>query len=375
MIRGDISLISFVELLTEGTRFNADDCKPLQNLQVDIPIIEFKSGETIIKEGVTGDSAYLIISGSVEIQQRSRNKTLGQLGAGNIVGEMALSGYKTRAASVIALTDILAYRISRELYHKFQEILPDFQLLLTEKTYDQLSRKHQELIKRHEQLQELQKQKRALTYLFVTMILLLTSYALINSFLIQVMDLPSDGSAMFYISRAMELIGVGILIQIVRYTSLNLEKMGLRIKGSVRSAVESIAVSAVIMVFFYYWAEWANTNQGVDTGLDWSRFNWSYLTYLVIAPLQEWISRGVFQTSLEQLIENRYKGLLAVLITSMIFATLHLHLNPAFALITLISSLFWGWMFIRHRSLVGVSISHFLLGNWFGLLGLWALWT
>jgi hypothetical protein len=41
------------------------------------------------------------------------------------------------------------------------------------------------------------------------------------------------------------------------------------------------------------------------------------------------------------------------------------------SLSALLTSWLWGWMYNRHKSLVGVSVSHFLIGNAAGLMGFW----
>jgi membrane protease YdiL (CAAX protease family) len=41
-----------------------------------------------------------------------------------------------------------------------------------------------------------------------------------------------------------------------------------------------------------------------------------------------------------------------------------LYVSPGLALTAFVAGLFWGWLYARQRSLVGVSISHVLLGFW-----------
>lgn len=62
-----------------------------------------KAGEVIFKEGDPGDEFYVIRSGKVSVQLG--NRTLEQLGEGEIFGEMALIDAGHRSASVVAETD------------------------------------------------------------------------------------------------------------------------------------------------------------------------------------------------------------------------------------------------------------------------------
>lgn len=75
-----------------------------------IPILErrpFTEGQIIIKEGDTGDLAYIIQSGSVQILKEKNGKAIeiARLGAGDIIGESALLFDEPRMATVKALED------------------------------------------------------------------------------------------------------------------------------------------------------------------------------------------------------------------------------------------------------------------------------
>ena len=52
----------------------------------------------------------------------------------------------------------------------------------------------------------------------------------------------------------------------------------------------------------------------------------------------------------------------AVLLSTLMFTQIHLHLTPAYAIAVFFPSLFWGALYARHRTLVGVSVSHILIG-------------
>ncbi|WP_421726017.1 Crp/Fnr family transcriptional regulator [Bauldia sp.] len=69
--------------------------------------VSFKAGDAILKEGDEGDTAYLIIDGSVEITigEGSKAQAVGQLGTGDAFGEMCLLEPGRRSATVTALAD------------------------------------------------------------------------------------------------------------------------------------------------------------------------------------------------------------------------------------------------------------------------------
>jgi alkyl hydroperoxide reductase subunit AhpC/uncharacterized protein (DUF924 family)/CRP-like cAMP-binding protein len=68
--------------------------------------VKFSTGDTIISEGEDGNTAFLIVSGSVEVSvgRAPRAKILGRLGAGEVFGEMCLIEPGPRSATVKAVT-------------------------------------------------------------------------------------------------------------------------------------------------------------------------------------------------------------------------------------------------------------------------------
>ncbi len=78
--------------------------------------VAFKAGETIICEGDEGNTAFFIVTGSVEvlIGQGARARTVGTLGEGEVFGEMCLIEPGPRSATVIAASDVECLATSYE---------------------------------------------------------------------------------------------------------------------------------------------------------------------------------------------------------------------------------------------------------------------
>jgi membrane protease YdiL (CAAX protease family) len=47
-----------------------------------------------------------------------------------------------------------------------------------------------------------------------------------------------------------------------------------------------------------------------------------------------------------------------------LFAATHTHISPWFSLMAFVTGLMWGWLYARQRSLLGVFVSHTLVGIW-----------
>ena len=81
-----------------------------------------KAGDIIFREGEAGNTMYLIWSGRVAVFKGNLEEfvVLGYRGAGEIIGEMSVLDALPRSASVVALTDLRLFGISRE---KFQQLI------------------------------------------------------------------------------------------------------------------------------------------------------------------------------------------------------------------------------------------------------------
>ncbi len=76
-----------------------------------LEILEFKAGETIIRQGDKSDKAYMILSGSVRVflSQDGKVVDLAELGEDEIFGESAIFTGENYGANVSALTSCELY--------------------------------------------------------------------------------------------------------------------------------------------------------------------------------------------------------------------------------------------------------------------------
>lgn len=103
----------------------------------------YRSGETIVREGETGDCMFVVQKGQVEVLQGTEGKEvrLAVLGEGDVFGEMALFERQARSATVRAMGDVraltvdkrtflrqvhedpsLAFRILQKMSHRIREL-------------------------------------------------------------------------------------------------------------------------------------------------------------------------------------------------------------------------------------------------------------
>ena len=94
----------------------------------------FKAGELIFSQGDSGDCAYIVETGRVEIflTSKSEKVVLTILGIGEILGEMSVIDGSPRSASAVALEPCEMVVVSREaLFERFEASDPIVRLLIT----------------------------------------------------------------------------------------------------------------------------------------------------------------------------------------------------------------------------------------------------
>lgn len=87
---------------------------------------EFSAGTVIIKEGETGNRMYIVVKGKVDITLKNRN--IGSVLPGEIVGEMALLNSDVRSATATAQTDCQLALIDQNSFKLLLKHVPDFAL-------------------------------------------------------------------------------------------------------------------------------------------------------------------------------------------------------------------------------------------------------
>jgi CRP-like cAMP-binding protein len=106
------------------------DCDPvhLQVLAFAAERKHFAPGEKLITEGESGDSAYLVLSGRVEVRSSAvpHGELAGEAEPGALLGEVAMIGQVPYSITAIAASEVAAARIDRPLFLRVAEAYPEF---------------------------------------------------------------------------------------------------------------------------------------------------------------------------------------------------------------------------------------------------------
>jgi serine/threonine protein kinase len=84
------------------------------------PRRRFAKGDWLIREGETGDAAYILVSGRCEVckQVKGRRESMRMLGPGDVFGETSILASSPRTASVVALTEVIAVVVTADVLER-----------------------------------------------------------------------------------------------------------------------------------------------------------------------------------------------------------------------------------------------------------------
>jgi len=228
------------------------------------------------------------------------------------------------------------------------------------------------LKEKNDELADSIRKREFISSFFSVLLLIITVFI----FLVNVIQrIPSVNTFFF---RAIEVVFILFSIFVVKKSKLPLKNFGLQWKGALKAIKESLIFSLVLIALMFLLKLILRDNNVAEFQGDW--FIYSFLSfegiiYLPICFVQEFLTRGIAQTSIEFGIEHKHKQLIAIIVTSCIFGAVHITTSFEFALISIVLSCCWGLLYFRHRTLVGVTISHYLIGIFAWTLNFWNFLT
>jgi CRP-like cAMP-binding protein len=92
----------------------------------------------LMVEQQPADKAYLILSGEVSV--RRHGEEVARLGAGEVIGEMALVNHKLRSATVVAATPLEVLHFTDEIVEALTEKIPHFRDALMGAVQERIAR-------------------------------------------------------------------------------------------------------------------------------------------------------------------------------------------------------------------------------------------
>lgn len=373
----------------------------------------YEAGNVIAEEGDPGERIYFITDGKVEIVKRAKGHGDGEhqiatIGSGSCVGEMSLVDAKPRSATIRAMrrTEMISVAIDdvqREPALR-QKILANLSPVLSERlrytndvTVAALS----------EELDHLREKHSMGAFLLVT----ICATSIYSLMLVGVETfarfLPSRG---FLTATVITALAAGCYYYVKRshfpntVFGLTRENWRASVRESLRYTLffllGLVVVKWLIIILGDLREPLFRPGDAFETHrVSMATWLFAVALYALLAPVQEFIARGLLQSSIfyffpdsgslradnplarsdsapqsSVLVQKatwfgikHYRARTArtwkaIVISNLLFCAMHGHLGIGFAIAVFIPGLFWGWLYSRHKTLVGVAVSHMIIG-------------
>jgi CRP/FNR family transcriptional regulator, cyclic AMP receptor protein len=112
-----------VEALKRAPLFEGLSKKELTELARHSEDLEVPAGHVLTKEGDTGQEFFVIVEGTTEVS--AKGKSLGDRGAGEFLGEIALLEDTKRTATITAKTPLRLFVLTRQDFRRLVDQNPD----------------------------------------------------------------------------------------------------------------------------------------------------------------------------------------------------------------------------------------------------------
>ena len=379
----DYSIRQIRELISDNSLFNKFSDEQLDKL---ISIIQetrtLKTGEYLVREGDVAEELFLIQSGEFDVVKKERAAEkfhiLATLHPGMSIGEVSLLDAGPRSASVRAKTDASALVIPiaelNRLSGAEQSLDVQMKINLAHEMGQRLRTTNETTVRTlREKLDEAE--KRAEMGRFMGRVLIGTCLYMFALGATKSLSQYLPDTTMVTVPILMAF-AVGLIINI-RTSIFPASAYGFTThnwKPALKEAVLfSLPVMVLTVIMKFTMTKTMPAMEGAavfdlyrSAGATTEVIIFSIIAYAIFAPVQEMISRSGMQSSFQMFLDGKHKTLLSIFLSTLLFSSTHLHVSFVLALLVFPLGLFWGWLYSRHSTLIGVATSHVLIGV-FGL--------
>jgi CRP-like cAMP-binding protein len=340
--------------------------------------VHVKAGEIIAMEGDPASELYFIKSGTAEVFKKEPEidyeHRLSTLSPGDSIGEMAVLDCKPRSASVRAVSDCSLLLLKNDKLQSLSaaeesacsKIKSNLSCEMSERL-----RQTNEMTVRSLRIQLAEEKSRVSMGILICM--LLVGICLYVFSLQVIASWAKAASTTTVVSVNIIFLFAAMSFFVIKKGGYPFSMYGLTTDNWRQSMMESILflVPILLLLCVLKWVyltrlsgmqEYPLISLGQHLKLSKIGLILTCLAYSLFAPVQEFIARGCFQSSFQNFLTGKYRTLTAIVISNLMFSMTHLHISISFALVAFIPGLFWGWQYARHKTLIGISISHIIIG-------------
>lgn len=371
---------SLVGQLSRHRLFEDLSEKHMELLRSHLEAIRFKRGQFVVREGEHTRRLYFIEEGAVEVVKTGDDSTeeVSRMGKGEFFGEMALMDRQPHSASIRASEPTILLSLSEEGVRALsdRETSPYTALVvgITKTVCYRLRNASSEVASLLREQLTMSEARVAMARLLSQAILLLCMYAFLMKTVSESPFLSGEGSV--FVSLPLVIVITAVCLWRMWTSPYPLKTYGLTLDNWRASLRESlfwtVPVLGLMTLIGFVLVERVSVFREVrpfDLPSFAAPVRWIAIAiYSALSVMQEVIIRCTMQSSLEDFLGGPRRVAMAILVSNGLFAAYHLHLSLSFAALVFIPGLFWGVLFARRRSLVGVGVSHILIG-------VWAIWV
>jgi CRP-like cAMP-binding protein len=341
---------------------------------------EVRPDELVVREGEPALDLHVVRRGRLEVCKRDpssgREHRIATVGPGDLLGEVGVIGELPRTASVRSLEpcelSILRFHELKKRAAAEKRIDGPHRAAYQEVVTAVAQRMSVRLRDNAEAALVSEVRRLAMGQFLVNVLILLCVYVILLSALPEVSSrLPKSTS---YVSIPLQLLFAIGSVSFIRGTGYPLHLFGLSFRNAIGSVLEAVVLTVPFLA--------------VVTGIKWlvihtvpayegaRLFEYPDVlarlkdpairpllgVYALSSVVQELIVRSAVQSSLAMFLSGPRSRQQAILLSALLFSVTHLHMSPLLAALAFVPGVFWGYLFARRPNLLGVSLSHTVVG-------------
>lgn len=119
-----------IEHLRSIAIFSACGPGDLQRVAQLVDEVDIADGQVIMREGEPGREMFIVVDGRARVERGGR--TINEVGAGAVLGEMSLIAEGNRTATVTAEGPLRAFVVAHREFHSLMDGYPEFRMRVLE---------------------------------------------------------------------------------------------------------------------------------------------------------------------------------------------------------------------------------------------------
>jgi CRP/FNR family transcriptional regulator, cyclic AMP receptor protein len=364
-----------LRLLVESRLLAGCSFEQIQAVTTFASVEHFPDGAIIIKEDTPSDYCYLLVEGAVVVYREEKHFLLNTLSSGAVFGIMSLMERKPRSATVEARTPVTAIKLDLlSIRNSLPEGIDIYERIIINHMNDleAIVRSTDSLaIEEMKMNQEELKVRVSFGKFFASLVLIITLHFAIGRLMLQYIE--ELGTTTFLTAGLLVAYGIFVFF-LMKRMHYSWAEYGFTL-ANWRPCLADALVQSAIFIVLVTLLKWGLLEARIfhEPLFELPFFHRYTLlfgllivaTYACFCFIQEMIFRGAIQNSLIHFLTGRFARTRVVLTTTLIVFAAHLHLKSlVLPLLVIVPNIFWCLLYYKYRSLLGVTVSHIIIGVW-----------